>query len=329
MRRIGPNSFAIPFGLAALGGAWLAAADARWAPRAVGEGLFLVAAVVWVALVVAYGAHVATRPGRLRSDLTHPVLSPFLSLVTATPMVLVSRGLTPYAPAAATAVTDVLIGLTVLHGAWLTGQLICSDLGVEQFHPGYLIPPLAGGLLASVAAAQVGQVGLAWALFGLGTVGWLVVGSIVLGRLFLGPRLPTHLVPTLAIEVAPSAVAGLAWFSLNGGRIDAVAHLLAGYGLFMVLVQLRLLPAFSRLRFSVGSWAFVFPWSAVATAALHWIASSRPVGGHLWAVLVLVAATLLVGAIAARTAVALYRGTLFPRDPAPAPLPVDRFAPQP
>lgn len=327
MHRIGPNSFAIPFGLAALGGTWSAAADARWAPHAVGEAVSLVAAVVWVALVVAYGAGVASRPGRLRSDLTHPVLSPFLSLVPATPMVLVARGLTPYAPAAATAVTDVLIGLTVLHGAWFTGQWICSDLGVEQFHPGYLIPTIAGGLLASVAAAQVGQVGLAWALFGLGTVGWLVVGSIVLGRLFLGPRLPTHLVPTLAIEVAPSAVAGLAWLSLGGGRIDAVAHLLAGYGLFMVLVQLRLLPAFARLRFSVGIWAFAFPWSAVATAALHWIAGSRPVGGHLWAVLVLVAATLLVGAIAARTAVALYRGTLFPRDPAP--LPVDRFAPQP
>ncbi len=331
MRRVGPNGFAIPFGLAALGGTWLAAADAGWAPRAVGEALFLAAAVVWVALVVAYGAGVASRPGRLRSDLTHPVLAPFLSLVTATPMVVVARGLTPYAPTAAAAVTDVLIGLTALHGAWLTGQLICSGLGVEQFHPGYLIPPLAGGLLASVAAAQVGQVGLAWALFGLGTVGWLVVGSIVLGRLFLGPRLPTHLVPTLAVEVAPSAVAGLAWFSLNGGRIDAVAHLLAGYGLFMVLVQLRLLPAFARLRFSVGFWAFAFPWSAVATAALHWIAGSRPVGSHLWAVLVLVAATLLVGAIAVRTVVELHRGTLFPRDnpAAPAPLPVDRSAPQP
>ena len=326
MRRIGPNGFAIPFGLTAFGGTWLAAADARWAPRAVGEALFLVAAAVWVALVVAYGAHVATRPGRLRADLTHPVLAPFAGLVTATPMVLVARGLTPYAPVVATAATGVLIGLTVLHGAWLTGQLICSDLGLEQFHPGYLIPVLAGGLLASIAAAQVGQVGLAWALFGLGTIGWLVVGSIVLGRLFLGPRLPTHLVPTLAIEVAPSAVAGLAWFSLNGGRIDAVAHLLAGFGLFMVLVQVRLLPAFVRLRFSMGFWAFTFPWSAVATVALHWIAQTRPVGGDLAAALVLAATSLLVGGIAVRTAVALRRGTLFPHEDATA-APAPRSSP--
>ena len=46
---------------------------------------------------------------------------------------------------------------------------------------------------------------------------WLVVGSIILGRLFFGPRLPEALVPTLAIEVAPGAVASLAWFALNGG----------------------------------------------------------------------------------------------------------------
>jgi tellurite resistance protein len=319
VRRIAPNGFAIPFSLAGLGGLWLTAADAGRAPRAVGEALFLVAAVVWLALVLAYCAHAATRSGTLGSDLTHPILSPFLTLVTITPMILAAGGLGPYAPAAATVLTDVLIGLTVLHGAWFTGQLIYAEHTLDQLHPGYFIPTVAGGLLASAAAAQVGQTDLAWVLFGYGTIAWLVVGSIILGRLFFGPRLPAALVLTLAIEVAPGAVASLAWFSLDGGRIDTVARLLAGYGVLMVLAQVRLLPAFLRLRFSGAFWAFAFSWTAVATVGLHWIRETRPAGGDTGAALVLAAATLLVGAIAVRTVVALYRGTLFPRDAVPVP----------
>jgi tellurite resistance protein len=318
VRRIPPNGFAIAFGLAGLGGTWSAAADGGWAPRAVGEALLLAAAAAWLALLVAYGAHAATHRGTLRSDLTHPVLAPFAALVPITAMVVVAGGLTPHAPVTAAVVTDVLIGLTVLHGCWFTGQLIHGDYSVETLHPGYFLPTVAGGLLAAAAAGRTGQPDLAWVLFGYGAISWLVIGSMILGRLFFGPRLPAPLVPTIAIEVAPSAVAGLAWFSLGDGRIDAVARILAGYGVLMALAQLRLLPDFLRLRFSVGTWAFAFSWAVVATVALHWIARTRPAGGDALALVVLAAATLLVGAIAVRTVVALRRGTLFPRDAVPA-----------
>jgi tellurite resistance protein len=316
--RIPPNSFGIAFGLAGLGGTWLTAAESGWAPRAVGEVLSLVAAAAWLALVVAYGAHAASRPGALRSDLTDPVVAPFATLATITPMLLVARGLTPYAPATAAVVTAVLIGLTVLHGCWFTGQLIHGDYAMDRLHPGYFIPTVAGGLLSAIAADQIGQTDLAWALFGYGAISWLLLGSMVLGRLFFGPHLPAALLPTVAIEVAPSAIAGLAWFALGDGSIDPVARVLAGYGVLMVLAQLRLVPDFLRLRFSLGFWAFAFSWAAVATVVLHWIARTRPPGGDGLAVLVLVAATLLVGAIAVRTVVGLRRGTLFPRDAAPA-----------
>ena len=64
--------------------------------------------------------------------------------------------------------------------------------------------------------------------------------------------------------------------------------------------------------------AFAFSWTAVATVSLHWNRETRPAGGDFCAALVLAAATLLVGAIAVRTVVALYRGTFFPRDAAAA-----------
>lgn len=68
----------------------------------------------------------------------------------------------------------------------------------------------------------------------------------------------------LAIEVAPPAVAGDAYFGLTGGRIDTLAYLLAGYTVLMVLVQLRLLPLYLRLPFTPVFWSFTFSYAAVA-----------------------------------------------------------------
>jgi tellurite resistance protein len=319
MRRIPPNTFGTAFGLCGLAGTWSAAAGAGLAPGWVAPAVLAVAALTGLVVLVAYLA-VAARPGGpLRADLVHPVLSPFLSLAPITPMVLAATGLAPLAPTAGAVLTDVFIALTVLHGAWFTGQLIYGDYALDQLHPGYFLPTVAGGLVAATSAAQVGQPGLGHIMFGYGTVCWFLLGSIILARLFFRPALPAALTPSLAIEVAPSAVASLAWFALQGGAIDVVAQFLAGYGALMVLTQLRLLPLYLRLRFSIGFWAFTFAWAAVATVAVHWLVETRPPGYAIWAWVVLVAITVLVGAIAVRSVVALAAGTLFPAAERPAP----------
>lgn len=308
-RRVLPNAFGTGFGFAGLAGTWTAAADAGLAPRWIGGTILAVAAVTWLVVLIAY----LVGAGRaLRTDVTHPVLAPFLSLAVITPMILAAAGVAPHLPAAGAVLTDVLIALTVLHGAWFTGQLIYGDYRLDQLHPGYFLPTVAGGLVAAASAAEVGQPGLARVMFGYGVVCWLVLGSIILARLSFRPALPAALTPTLAIEVAPAAVATLAWFALQDGDIDAVAQFLAGYGVLMVLAQLRLLPLYRRLRFSIGFWAFTFAWAAVASVAVHWLAGTRPPGYAAWAYLVLAAITALVGAIAVRSVAALATGTLFP-----------------
>ena len=311
-RRIPPNTFGMPFGLVGLAGTWLAADDAGLVPRWIGDALLVLTAAVWLAVLLAYLRHALGARGTLRADLTHPVLSPFLSLPLIVPMVLAARGVEPHAHAVGAVLTDVFVALVVLHGSWFTGQLIYGDYSADQLHPGYFLPTVAGGLVASTSAAQVGQEGLGRVLFGYGVVCWLVLGSIILARLFFRPALPAALLPTLAIEVAPAPVANLAWFALGDGAIDEVAQFLAGYGVLMVLAQFRLLPAFLQLHFSVGFWAFTFAWTAVASATLQWITETRPAGSTLWAWLVLAAITALVGGIAVRTTYALARGALFP-----------------
>jgi tellurite resistance protein len=311
IRRIPLTFFSMPFGLVGLGDVWVTVADEGGAPHVVGSVLFLLAALVWILVSLAYlRAAVTTRS--LLDDLRDPVAAPFASLVVIVPMVLGAEGLYPLTHLVGRAAVDVFLTLTVLLGGWFTGQWMYQHVDLDAFHPGYYLPTVAGGLLAAASAAAVGQHLLGEVAFGLGMIAWLVLGSLMLGRLFFRPLPPPPLVPTLALEVGAPAIASLAYFALDGDQVDAFVAVLAGYGVLMALAQVRLLPVYVRLPFMPSSWAFAFSWAAVASAVIHWLNDLRPAGLLGFEVAVLVVVTGLAGGIALRTLIALAQRQLFP-----------------
>jgi tellurite resistance protein len=277
-------------------------------PRAVPGAIDAVAAIMWLALLLGYGAQ---GPRQLLADLRDPVLAPFVPVAPITAMVL-SASLADYALGAGRVLVIVFLSVTIVAGGWLTGQWIAGDLDIDRVHPGYFLPTVAGGLIGAFAAAQVGLHAVAEASFGIGIICWLLLGSIVLNRLFFRRWLPDALVPTLAIELAPPAVAGLAYFALTGGATNLPAAALGGYAVLMALVQLRFLPRYLRLSFTPGFWAFTFSYAAATTDALDWITAKRPPAAAACAVALLTALTILIAAIAARTLIAVRRGQFFP-----------------
>jgi len=317
------NLLGIPFGLAGLGEAWLALASKQHAPALVGEVILLISAACWLVIIAAYLRHLSTatpsRRAAFSADLLDPVLSPFASLALIVPVLLASDGLFPQAPMPGRVITDVFIAGTVLLGGWFLGQWFIAPVDLDRFHPGYFLPTVAGGLIAADGAALVGQQRLAEVLLGFGVTSWIVLGSLILGRLFFRPLLPSALQPTMAIEVAPAAVASLAWFAIHGARIDMVAAFLGGYGMLMVIAQLRLLPLYFRLRFMPGMWAFTFSWAAVAAAAIVWLQSAAPTGYWIWQYFLIAAVSALIGGLAIRTVIALSRHQLLPRPSAEPP----------
>lgn len=310
--RVPLNVFSVPFGLAGLGASWVALANYSSTPRTVGNALLAVAALVWLVVLAGYLRYVLSDRSALGRDLLDPADAPFGSLAILTPMVLAADGLYRYAPAAGRALVDGLLVLTVGFGAWFTAQWIHGPVSLDRFHPGYFLPTVAGGMIASAGAAEAGQRLLAQAMFGLGAVCWIMLGPVVVGRRLLRPPLPESLVPTLAIDVAPAAVASLAYFALDGDRVDFAAAIIGGYGLLMALAQLPLVPMYARLPFSQTTWAFTFCWAAVATTALHWLNDTRPGGYHVWEYVVVAAITTLIGSIAVRTVIAIGRGQFLP-----------------
>jgi tellurite resistance protein len=313
LRRIPPNTFGIAFGLSGLAEAWHTAEPLLGTPAGIADALYIVAAAAWLVVTVMYTAH---GPRPILADLRDPVAAPFVALAVIVPMLL-GTALAPASLTAGRVVVVIFLAATAVLGGWLTGQWIVGDLALDSLHPGYFLPTVAGGLVGATAAAEVGLHTLAVASFGLGLVSWLVIGSLLFNRLFFRPMLPPPLVPTLAIEFAPPTVGGAAYFALSSGTVTTFAAALGGYAILMAVVQLRLIPLYARLRFSPGFWSFTFSYAAGATDALLWLTADKPAGARAYACVVVALITLLIVAIAARTAVAVARGQYLPAPPRP------------
>ncbi|CAG6399006.1 Tellurite resistance protein [Actinacidiphila cocklensis] len=313
--RLTPNLFGIAFGTAGLAQCWAVAGGTVHAPQWPSNVLWIGAAAFWLAITVAYLRNAAAQ-GRLRSELPDPVTGPFTALLAITPMPL-GIALAGHARTAGETVFAAGLVLTVLVGGWLTGVWIRTDSRLPQWHPAYFLPTAAGGLIAAAGCAALGWGTLARVMFGYGLVSWLVLGSIILVRLFTQPMLAPPLVPTIAIEVAPPVVAGNAWFAINGGHLDRGAELLAGYAVLMALVQISMASTYLRAPFGIGHWAFAFSYAAAVTNGLLWLEVEHVSGRRPLTYALLAVATCAWAALAARTLLGLSRRTFLLRVPAP------------
>jgi tellurite resistance protein len=305
--RIPPNFFGMALGLSGLAAMWLDASDQFGAPAAVGDGLALIAAGVWVLVTAAY---VRQGPAQIVADMRDPAVGPFLAAAPISGFLL-AETLAAHDAVAGRVVVVVFLVAGLLLGGWLTGQWMTGGLVEETFGPAFFLPGLGMGFVGSEAAATVGLHSMAEAFFGIGAVAWVLMSSVVFNRMFFRARLPPPLLPTMAIELAPPAVAGSAYFALHPAP-DPVAVGLAGYAALMVVAQLRLLVLYRQLSFTPGFWSFTFPCAAMATLGLRWLSVESPVGKSIYAGVLIAAVTALIAAIGARTLLALARRQLLP-----------------
>jgi tellurite resistance protein len=306
--RVPPNLFAIALGITGLAQAWHAAMPVLGTPQAVPDALNVLGAALWLVLV---GAYLAQGLRIVLADLRDPVLSPFVSASALTAMLL-AAALATGAPAVGRALVVVFLAVTIAIEGWLTGEWMTGGIDPNSVHPGYFLPTAAGGQIAANAAAQVHLHALAKASFGIGVLCWVMLGSVILNRLFIRPALPSALVPTMAIELGIPAVAGLAYFALVGRTLSLVACALGGYAVLMALVQVRLIPVYRRLSFTPGSWSFAFAYAAAAADALAWLAITKPPAATGYAIAVIALLTAFVSWIAFRTLVLAVHGQLIP-----------------
>lgn len=274
--RLPLGTWAIAFGLAGLAEVWAAATDSLDLPAGVAPGLWVLAAGAWLVLALRHGVRGHRSGLPVAGQLTDPVQGPLAALVPVTAMLLGAE-LHAAAPLPGTIVVVAAIAVEVVFVGWLVGWWLSGHVRAEAVHGGYLIPSVAGGLVAADTSAAVGLPVLGWACFGVGMLFGAVLLTVVGARLALRPSLPAGLVPSMSIVMAPPAVAGIAWLQLTDGRTSPFLDALAGCTAVLVLVQVGLLRTYLRTPHTLGAWSFTFPTAAVCTFAIEY-AGSTPAG---------------------------------------------------
>jgi tellurite resistance protein len=302
--RVPLNTLAIPLGLAGLAQVWSVATTSLGMPFALGQTFWVIAAIGWIWTLAAH-----VRRGRrvdqpLSHQLTHFAQGPLAALLPISAMLL-GAGLHRTMPTAGTVLALVSLAAAAAYGAWMMNFWMRGELPLESVHGGYYLPISAAGFVGALAAAETRIEWLAVGSFAVGTFFWLVISGFLFLRLALRPTMPAPLVPTLAIMVAPPAVASAAWLTIAGGRPDAVFEGLTAMTAFMVLVQVTLLPRYRELPFSLSFWSFTFPAASVTALAITWLHLLQPFAWRVVTAGLLAAVTLLVAAIATKSVLLL------------------------
>jgi tellurite resistance protein len=317
--RITANLFGIPLGLCGLAQCWTSAANLDVTPLWTADVLWAMAAVAWLVIALAYFGRYH-RPTDLARELADSKFGPFISVAAIVPMLL-GAAITRHEPIAGHVLFWTALIVTLLLGGWLIGQWILSPPALPQWHPGYFLPTVGGGLIGAVVATGIGERSLGQLLFGYGVISWIVLAPIIRLRLFTAPALPVPLRSTLAIELAPPVIAGISWFELNGGQVDLFSFFLAGYAFLIVIVQVRLVPLYRRIPFGPAWWAFSFPYAAAAGYTLRWLGAEHVSSPAAWTWLLLIITTGAAAVLVIRSAAALVgrRFLLTSTEPQPSP----------
>lgn len=303
--------FTTSMGLAGLSLAWSRAATVVDVPAGAGRALSWVALVVYALVLVTYAAKLVRHPQAVREELAHPVRLTFVPTITIGLLLVATAGQHTFAPAAEVMWKVGAVGQLALTLYVLTAWMNRPSFALEHVTPAWFIP-VVGMVVAPVAGVEYVSREVSWFFFAVGIVFWLPLLAIVLSRLFVHDRpVPPRLLPTLAVLIAPPAVASVAYLRLvpeaAGSPFPRILYYAA---LFFPLLFVAQVDRLRRLPFFLSWWAYSFPLAAlsVSTSVMAGI-----LGGWFFDVAVwvaLVAATVVIALLVVRTLAAMARGEI-------------------
>jgi tellurite resistance protein len=262
------SSFGIVLGMAGLSNCWRFAHVIWGLDARIGDALFALTTLVWLALLLGYTTKWMRDHDDAMAEFGHPIQCCFIGLVPVSTL-LVGTWFATW--------SDSLGPMLVLLGAagqlgfsmYRSGALLRGGRKHEDTTAVMYLPTVAGNFVSCIALSSIGYADLAKLFFGAGLFSWLALESVITNRLYTAEPLAQGVRPTLGIQLAPPAVASIAYLSISHNSIDIVFLALFGYALLQLLLLVRLLHWFVETGFSVGYWAFSFGATALVLASMH------------------------------------------------------------
>lgn len=302
--------FSSVMGVAGLSLAWRQAARVWDVPAWPADALFWVAAATFAVVATLYLLKWLRHPQAARAELRHPVRMAFAPTITIAILLLATAGAPVVGDAARIAWWVGAVGHLAATVVVLSAWFARADILHAHVTPAWFIP-IVGNVVTPLAAERLGSIDLAWFAYGVGVVFWLAFLPIVLQRVLLAERpLPERLLPTLAIFIAPPAVAMLSWEALTGATDGPVVRVLYAAAMMFVILLLAQAARLRTVPFALPYWAYTFPLAAASAAAIA-MAGAQPGWGYdAIAGTLLGLTTLLLVAVASLTLRAAARGEI-------------------
>jgi tellurite resistance protein len=181
--------------------------------------------------------------------------------------------------------------------------------------PTLYLPTVAGNFTSAAALGALGHSDWGWLFLGAGLFSWLALESLMIQR-FLNPQtIPPQQRPLWGIQFAPAVVCAMSWQNLSPGSTDHWLLMLWGYGLFLLLVGIRMGSWLGAQPFSPAYWAYTFGVAAATITGLK-LALAGVGAAKILAFPVFVGANLFIGYLAVRTVYLLLTRKLLPPQPA-------------
>lgn len=212
-----------------------------------------------------YCKKIMFHPDAVREELQHPVKLSFFPAASIG-LLLISIAMINRAEA-------------LSHVLWFMGAVLHLGLFLYvvnswMHHGHYQIPhispawfiPAVGNVLVPIAGTHFGYIEVSWFFFSIGIMFWIILFTLFFNRILFHNPMPSHLVPTFFILIAPPAVGFISYVKLNGG-LDNFAHILYYIALFLTLLLFTQIKQFAKLPFFLSWWAYSFPISAIVIAS--------------------------------------------------------------
>lgn len=296
---ISASHFGAVLGLAGLGQAWRAAAPLWRLPSAIGEVILAIAGLVWVILVVGYAWQAVRNFEVAKAEFLHPVQGGTPALVAVSTL-LVAVAILPYSTLLAWCFTLAGIVWHVGFCLWHTGTLWQGGRSSTDMVPTLYLPTVAGNFTSAAALGSLGCPEWGWLFLGIGLFSWLALESLIIHRLWHSAALPVLHRPLIGIQFAPPVVCAMAWMALSPGSKDHWLLMLWGYGLFQLLLGLRLAPWLTAQPFVATYWAYTFGIAAATISGLK-LAQANVRPAQVLALPIFVGANVFVGYLVIRT----------------------------
>jgi tellurite resistance protein len=245
--------------------------------------LFIISAVVYLIIAITYLTKLLRHSKQVVEEFRHPIRLSFFPTISIGVLLLViaGEGLLPRGVSLTLwtiGSSAQLIFTLIIMSAWIHHE----KFQIHHSNASWFIP-IVGNILVPVAGMSLGYVEVSWFFFSIGILFWIVLLGILMNRFFFHNPVPSKLLPTLFILIAPPAVGFIAWMRLHKGVLDDPGRILYYAALFTTMLLFFQWKQFAKVKFALPWWAYSFPTASITIASTLML---EKVGGIFFAVLV-------------------------------------------